>query len=73
MATPEREWQILGVDGMNRSDPTPFVRGANGSAWQMLEGVNGDVAEYPVWQGRLTFRDAKAAIATLWPRRKSST
>jgi hypothetical protein len=66
------EWQFFGVDGMNRADPTPFVRGESGAPWPMLEIVNCDVTEFPVIQGRMAFRDATAASATEWPRRKSS-
>lgn len=69
MALKPNEWVILGADGMNRSDPTPFVRGENGTPWPFLELVNVDAMELPVIQGRLAFRDPATASATEWPRR----
>lgn len=71
MPRPQNELLILGADGMNRADPTPFVRGEDGTPWPMLEIVNADATELPVVQGRLAFRDASASTATTWPRRKS--
>lgn len=70
MPRPPYELLILGADGMNRADPTPFVRGADGEPWPFLELVNIDVTELPVLQGRLAFRDATGDSVTTFPRQK---
>ena len=72
MARPQNETLILGADGMNRKDPTPYVRGGDAEPWPMLEIVDADAVELPVIQGRLAFRDPAVTGATTWPRRKSS-
>ncbi len=72
MARRKNELLILGADGMNRRDPTPFVRGEDGTPWPMLEIVNVDAMELPVIQGRLCSRDATANTATTWPKRREN-
>lgn len=64
------EWMFLGADGMNRSDPTPFVRGEDRTPWPFIELVNVDAVELPVIQGRMAFRDPSTSTATTWPRKK---
>lgn len=72
MARPANEILILGADGMNRRDPTPFVRGEDAQPWPFLEIVNADAVELPVITGRMASRDPAASTATTWPRRKDS-
>jgi hypothetical protein len=72
MPRPNNELLILGADGMNRRDPTPFVRGEDGTPWPMLELVNVDATELPVITGRLCSRDPLASTATTWPRRRDT-
>lgn len=72
MALRPNEWVVLGADGMNRADPTPYVRGENGAPWPFLELVNVDAMELPVIQPRLAFRDPDTSTATTWPRRKTN-
>lgn len=72
MPRPNNEILILGADGMNRRDPTPFVRGEDGTPWPMLEIVNVDAMELPVIQGRLCSRDPTGGNATFWPKRRDN-
>ncbi len=72
MPRPNNEILILGADGQNRRDPTPFVRGDDGAPWPFLELVNVDATELPVIQARLVGRDPTASTATTWPKRREN-